>query len=240
MEAQDWKVYVNKVTGGAYPVPAGMVSDMENWLCRSTVGRVLFFLGDIEGAMDVLSTVLNVQPDEEAEPPAYGLSEVEHMVLCLRDTAEIIWQLTHTDYAPLIYLQKACKYCRSYRHPFRSASRGGIWYRRLEIMRESGKAEAAAQEARETLQAEAAGQGGSNPYKFYACLFLAEEAAATGAYSEGAELLAEAYRYYPRTAACEDDLRAAAQISDERERYEKYHACTQIKYADWETAGRSE
>ncbi len=235
MERQDWDGYVQKVTHGEFPVPQGMVSDMDNWLCRSTVGRVLYFLGDIEGAMDVLSTVLKIKPDVTAPPPAIGLSEVEHMVLCLRDTAELVWQLTHTDYAPLLYLQRACGYCRTYPHPFRSASRGGIWYRRLQIMRESGKAAAAEQAARAELAANGQADG-VDQYKFFACVFLAEAAAAAGDYARGADLLAEAYRYYPRNAQCEADLQAAAQSAAAVERYHKYYACTQNKYAAWEKA----
>ncbi len=230
MEEKDWENYVKKVTGGAFPVPGNMVSDVNDWTCRSTVGRVLFFLDDIEGAMDVLSTVLNEVP-RVAPPPEYGMSEVEHMVLCLRDVAEIVWKLTQEDHAPVIYLTKAYKYCRSYPYRFRSADRGGIFIRRLEILREAGKNAEALKEAEALLASENAGV---NPYAFRAAKFLAEDAAQNGDYRKGAELLKKAYGYYPKNAACEKDLAEAEGIKGAEERYLRYHALTAVKYNSWE------
>ena len=63
-------------------------------------------LKDIEGAMAVLATVKDVQPDMN-DAPEFGLSEVEHKVLCLRDIAEIVWTLTGIGDAPLVYLKRS-------------------------------------------------------------------------------------------------------------------------------------
>ena len=68
----------------------------------------------------------DVQPDME-DAPEFGLSEAEHKVLCLRDIAEIIWRLTGTGDAPIIYLNEAYRLCREYKKVFRSADRGAIW-----------------------------------------------------------------------------------------------------------------
>ena len=86
-------------------------------------------LKDIEGAMAVLATVKDVQPDME-DAPEFGLSEAEHKVLCLRDIAEIIWRLTGTGDAPIIYLNEAYRLCREYKKVSASADRGAIWARR--------------------------------------------------------------------------------------------------------------
>ncbi len=231
MEKKDWDIYVKKVTGGALPVPENMVCDMDDWTCRSTVGRVLFFHEDIEGAMDVLSTVINETP-RIAPPPEYGLSEVEHMVLSLRDVAEIVWKLTHTDNAPCIYLLKAYKYCRSYPYKFRSTDRGGILARRLEILRESWKNDEALAEA-ESILAEGK-DWTSDPYAFRAAKFLAEDAAQCGDYGKAAGLLERAYGFYPENADFRRDLEAAAGIKDAEERYLRYHAMTAVKYGKWE------
>ena len=56
---QEWNEYVKKCTTGEWPVPAGFVSDKNNWVCRAIVGRVLYFTKDVEGALAVLSTVVN-------------------------------------------------------------------------------------------------------------------------------------------------------------------------------------
>ena len=134
MEKQEWQEYVHKVASCDYPIPPNLINDYDDWKCRSNVGRMLMILKDVEGAMAVLATVKDVQPDMD-DAPEFGLSEAEHKVLCLRDIAQIVWQLTGTGDAPLFYLDEAYKICREYAHVFRTADRGAIWARRLEIMR---------------------------------------------------------------------------------------------------------
>ena len=128
MEKQEWQGYVQKVASCDYPIPLNLINDYDDWKCRSNVGRMLMILKDIEGAMAVLATVKDVQPDME-DAPEFGLSEAEHKVLCLRDIAEIIWRLTGTGDAPLVYLNEAYRLCREYKKVFRSADRGAIWAR---------------------------------------------------------------------------------------------------------------
>lgn len=126
MEKQEWQGYVQKVASCDYPIPLNLINDYDDWKCRSNVGRMLMILKDIEGAMAVLATVKDVQPDME-DAPEFGLSEAEHKVLCLRDIAEIVWRLTGTGDAPIIYLNEAYRLCREYKKVFRSADRGAIW-----------------------------------------------------------------------------------------------------------------
>ena len=232
MEQQEWQEYVQKVATSEYPVPIGMIADYDDWRCRSIVGRMLYILKDIEGAMAVLSTVKDVQPNME-DAPEYGLSEAEHKVLCLRDIAEIVWTLTGTAYGPLIYLKEADKICRAYKNPFRSTDRGYIWAHRLEIMRSCGEDAKAIAEAAAMLEAEK-NNAGINPYRYHALKFLAESAAAQSDFAKGAELLAEAYKYFPLNPAGEADIAEAAATEDPKERYEKYHHCTTIQYLPWE------
>lgn len=232
MEQEQWNEYVHKVATCQWPVPTSMISDYNDWRCRSIVGRMLLVLDDIEGAMEVLSTVIKEKPDEN-NIPEYGLSDVEHMVLCLRDVAEIVWKLTHTAHAPLIYLDRAYHYCRSFQHPFHSVARGDIWCRRLEIMRDSGDLEKAAAEAREMIAAERKNEG-VNPYLYFAYKFLAETAAAGNDYEQAADLLAAGLRHYPLNKQGEQDVAAAAEAADAKERYAKYLKCTTIKYKAWE------
>ena len=123
MEKQEWQGYVQKVASCDYPIPLNLINDYDDWKCRSNVGRMLMILKDIEGAMAVLATVKDVQPDME-DAPEFGLSEAEHKVLCLRDIAEIVWRLTGTGDAPIIYLNEAYRLCREYKKVFRSADRG--------------------------------------------------------------------------------------------------------------------
>lgn len=232
MEQAQWNEYVKKVATCQWPVPAGMISNMDDWRCRSIVGRMLLALDDIEGAMEVLSTVIKEKPDEN-NVPENGLSDVEHKVLCLRDVAEIIWKLTGTDHAPLVYLGSAYKYCRKFQHSFRSVWRGDIWVRRLEIMRDSGKNAEAIAEAEAMLQEEQ-GHDGINPYRFAAYKFLAEDAAANNDYAKAAEFLAEGLKYYPLNEQGEADVAAAAECAEPEERYKKYYKCATTKYKPWE------
>jgi len=114
----EWQAYVQKVSGGEWPIPQGMIKDYDNWLCRSIVGRALYFRGDLEGAMRVLSTVVEVTPS--AVVPKEGMSEVEHKILCLRDLAKIVWQLTKNQGAAEKFWQEAIDLAQNWQAPFHS------------------------------------------------------------------------------------------------------------------------
>ena len=232
MEKQEWQEYVHKVASCDYPIPPNLINDYDDWKCRSNVGRMLMILKDVEDAMAVLATVKDVQPDMD-DAPEFGLSEAEHKVLCLRDIAQIVWQLTGTGDAPLFYLDEAYKICREYAHVFRTADRGAIWARRLEIMRSCGEEAKALAEAKAMLEAEKA-NAGVNPYRFHALKFIAESMAAKEDYAKAALLLAEAYQSFPVNAAAEKALAEAAALIDAKERYAAYVHCTTIQYQPWE------
>lgn len=68
MNEQEWQACVNHVAGGEYPVPRGMISNYNDWRCRSTVGRALYWMDEVEAAMHVLATILDVEPDMEDAP----------------------------------------------------------------------------------------------------------------------------------------------------------------------------
>ena len=232
MDMQEWQYYVDKMLHCDYPIPPSLVADYNNWKCRSVVGRMLLLLKDIEGAMAVLATVRDVQPDMEDKPDT-GLSEAEHKVLCLRDIGEIVWTLTGRSDVTISYLKEADRISRAYKYVFRSADRGAIWSRRLEIMRESGSEEEALEEARACL-AKTQTTAGVDPYRFHAYKFIAESMASRGDYAKGALLLAEAYKFFPQSEAGDKDLKAAAAQGDPQKRYEAYHYCTKIQYRPWE------
>lgn len=232
MEKQEWQEYVQKVASCDYPIPPNLINDYDDWKCRSNVGRMLMILKDVEGAMAVLATVKDVEPDMD-DAPEFGLSEAEHKVLCLRDIAQIVWQLTGTGNAPLFYLDEAYKLCRAYQHVFRSADRGDIWARRLEIKRSCGEEEAALEEARAMLESEKEREG-VNAYRFHALKFIAESMAAKEDYAKAALLLAEAYQSFPVNEAALAALAEAEAAADAKERYAMYHHCTTIQYQPWE------
>ena len=232
MNEQEWQACVNHVAGGEYPVPRGMISNYNDWRCRSTVGRALYWMGEVEAAMHVLATILDVEPDME-DAPEMGLSEAEHKVLCLRDIAEIVWKLARNEDAALNYLDQAYALSRAYKHPFRSASRGDMFYRRLAILREVGKEEQAVQEA-EKMREREAGNDGINPYRYFAYKFLAEHEHNNGDDEKAAQLFAEAFRYYPVSEAGERDLAKAAAAETAADRYKAYVFCSTIQYKPWE------
>lgn len=232
MEKQEWQAYVQKVASCDYPIPPNLINDYDDWKCRSNVGRMLLILKDIEGAMAVLATVKDVQPDMD-DAPEFGLSEAEHKVLCLREIAQIVWQLTGTGDAPLFYLDEAYKLCRSYQHVFRSADRGAIWARRLEIKRSCGEEEAALAEAKQMLAGEKENVG-VNPYRFHAFKFIADGLAEQGDYAKASLLLAEAYQSFPVNEAAKAALAEAEAVTDAKERYARYLHCTTIQYQPWE------
>lgn len=233
MDQQEWNGYVHTLATCPYPIPPYLVSNMEDWKCRSIVGRMLFILKDIEGAMAVLSTVKDIQPDME-DAPETGLSECEHKVLCLRDIAEIVWQLTGMAQAPLIYLQNAEELCKTYAHPFKTCDRGQIWVRKLEIMRECDRGAEASQLAVTKLQEEKPDKRGVSPYLFHALKFMAEDMALTGAYDKAVALFIQAYNYYPKSQAGAKALQDALALPTPKEQYKELCHCATIKYAKWE------
>ena len=153
MDMQEWQAYVKKVANSQYPVPEGMIKNYDDWRCRSIVGRMLYVLEDIEGAIAVLLTVKDIKPNLQ-DVPEKGLSEAEHMVLCLRDIAEIIYKVMGNVPIAITYLGHAHQICRAYKHPFRSADKGGVWHRSLELMEEIGETEKAIAKAEAMLEEE--------------------------------------------------------------------------------------
>ena len=223
IDDQEWKAYVTKCTTGEWPVPPGFVSDKNNWLCRAIVGRVLYFIKDVEGALTVLSTFINdVEPDMD-DHPDQGMCEAEHFVLSLRDISEIIWK-----------------------YRFHTEARGDIWYRRLNILAESGRLEQAVAEAEEMVTNEKQESHTPkpiipdplyekvNPYIFYSLRFLAEQKHKKGETAKACMIFAEAYRYFPLSAAGVRDVTKAMETKDWDEQYKAWIFCTTYQYLPWE------
>lgn len=232
MDQQEWMGYVARLANGEYPVPLSMIQDYNDWRCRSIVGRALYWMGDTESAMRVLSTVVDIKPDMD-DDPEYGLSEAEHKVLCLRDIAEIVWKLAKSEEAALTYLQEAYEIARAYTHTFHSCARGDMFYRRLLVLREAGKEEQAVQEAKAMVEAEK-DNGGVNPYKYFALKFLAENAHNAGDDAKACDIYAEAFKSYPRNEIADRDINNAAAETDIAKRYKAYNFCSTVQYVPWE------
>ena len=243
---QEWRVYVTQCTTGEWPVPPSFVSDKNNWMCRAIVGRVLYFIKDVEGALTVLSTFINdVEPDLE-DHPDQGMCEAEHFVLSLRDISEIIWKLTRNGDAALQYLDRAFKICREFPWRFHTEARGDIWYRRLNILAESGRQEQAVADAEAMVKAEKQEShtpkpiipdplyDAVNPYIFYSLRFLAEQKRKEGKTAEACALFAEAYDYFPLSEAGVRDVARAKAATDAEERYKAWQFCTTLQYLPWE------
>ena len=241
MDPQEWNAYVQKIATCNYPIPTGMINNYEDWKHRSIVGRMLYILKDIEGAMAVLATVRDIVPNMD-DAPEYGLSEPEHKVLCLRDIADIVYSLTGRGDVAAVYLKQADSICREYKHVFRSANRGAIWARQLEVMRECGKGEEANAMVLAALEDTETVNGidthylvpGTNTYTYHAYKFLAESAALEEDYAKAARLMAEGYRYFPLSDAGKRDLAEAASQETAKEQYLCYQHCTTLQYMPWE------
>ena len=232
MTEQEWNEYVDFASGGEWPIPRGMISDYNNWLCRSIVGRALYFRNKVEEAMTVLATVVDVEPSmEKAEK---GMSEAEHKILCLRDIAKIVWGLTRNSEAALNYWDQAVGLCAQYKHPFVSVARGEISYGRLIMLVAAGCEEQACREARLMTQHESFEREGINSYRYFAYRFLAEREYAQGNLQKAVLLYEKAFCYYPKSAEGERDYAAAAQMADPGERYAKYCHMSSMQYLQWE------
>lgn len=232
MEFEEWQGYVNVVASCDYPIPPSFINDYNDWHCRSIVGRMLFMLKDIEGAMRVLSTVRDVEVDMEHHPE-YGLSDPEHKCLCYRDLGEIVWMLSGNAQAALYYFEEAWKLCQNYKYPLISAKRGGIWSRRLEIKRDSGDLKAALDECLLKME-EQNKEDKVNPYLFFGNKFLADTFALKGDFAKACAYLAEGFKYYPLSEAGKRDIAEAEALEDLEERYNAYVHCASLQYLPWE------
>ena len=246
IEDKEWQGYVVKCTTGEWPVPAGFVSDKDNWVCRAIVGRVLYFIKDLEGALTVLGTIVNdVTPDPDDQPDE-GMCESEHFVLSLRDIADIIWNLTKNGDATLQYLDKAFRICRSFPYRFHTEARGEIWYRRLNVLAASGRRDEALADARRMVEEEKKESHAPepilpdplydhvNPYIFYSLRFLAEQAYKDGNVADACALLDDAYAYFPLSRAGIRDVDKARATADPEARWKAWQSCLANQYLPWE------
>lgn len=243
LNEQEWQGYVTKCATGAWPIPREMISDQEDWVCRAVVGRALYFKKQVEDAMVVLSTVLDEEPDMEA-PADTSMSQAEHKVLCLRDIAEIVWDLAKQGEASLQYLDRAFELARSYEHPFRTDARGDIWYRRLNVLAGMGRGEEAEAEAKRMIAEERACSHAPqrkenppsrvNPYIYFSLRFLAEQAYAQGRVADACSLFEDAFAYYPLSEAGERDVQRAVATTNPEQRYKAFKMCTTMQYLPWE------
>jgi len=245
MEKEQWDSCLKKVTGGEWPVPAWMVRDQSDWRCRSNMGRVLYFNGDTETALEVLSTVVDEEVDME-DAPEQGLSQAEHKVLCLRDISEIILKLAGDKKAALYYLDEAIKLGRSYRYRFHGDARGLLWYRRLALLSDMGREDEAIKDASAMIEDEKkdphavkAAEGdetyaGTNPYIYYSLRFLAEKAHEKGDDKKAADLFDEAYGYVPLNEVGKKTVAAARDEKNDAERFAAFAKSARYTYLPWE------
>ena len=232
MTEEEWNGLVDYASGGEWPIPRAMISDYNNWLCRSIVGRALYFRDKVEEAMAVLATVVNVEPSmEKAEK---GMSEAEHKILCLRDIAKIVWGLTGNTEAALNYWEAAIDLCEKYQYPFVSVARGEISYGRLALLLTAGQVEQACREAKVMAVKDRFEQENISSYRYFAYKFLGEREHAQGNSQKAALLYEKAFSYYPKSEAGERDFAAAGMVADAEERYVKYQQMSSMQYLQWE------
>lgn len=137
----EWGEIVRLLAKNPLPVPEPLIGDFDNWLCRSYAGRALYASGDIENALMVLATVIDVEPNLN-DKPQEGFSECEHKILCLMDLAEIIWSLAKNAEAAVRYIDDAINLCQKFTGEFLIADEAKCEVRRWEILLANGQADA--------------------------------------------------------------------------------------------------
>lgn len=237
IDAKEWKGYLDFVSGGEWPIPRGFISDYDNWLCRSIVGRALYFRGKIEEAMTVLSTIVDVEPS--MEKPKSGMGEVEHKILSMRDLAKIVWQLTENVDVAAKFWDEAVRLCDIWPYNFSSVARGEISYGRIGLFWAAGKHDLVEAQLKEMVVSERfeMPEYNVNSYRYFAYKFKAEKEYANKNVQKAALILEEAFRYYPMSveARCEENKAKAMQ--DMEERYQKFLQMSKAQYLQWEAVG---
>ncbi|MDD3396662.1 MAG: hypothetical protein PHQ45_05515 [Acidaminococcaceae bacterium] len=235
LDPQEWKAYVDFVSGGEWPIPRGFISNYDNWLCRSMVGRALYFREKPEEAMAVLSTVLAVEPSME-KPEANSMSEVEHKILCLRDLAKIIWGFTHNNEAAIKYWDEAVEWCRKWPYNFHSIARGEISYGRVGQLWEAQEQELADKYLHEMAKSDhfEMQQYNVNSNRYYAYKFMAEREHAAGNIQKAAIMYEEAFKYYPMSVEARRNEADAKAQKDPESKYNKCVEMSKRQYLLWE------
>ena len=238
MDPKEWNAYVDFVSGGEWPIPRGFISDYNNWICRSVVGRALYFREQTEAAMTVLSTVLDVVPSME-KPEGTNMGEVEHKILCLRDLAKIVWALTENSEASLRFWDEAVDLCTKWPYHFNSVARGEISYGRLVMLWVAGQKD----KVEEDLKAMAVDERfemkeyNVNSYRYFAYKFMAEREHASGNVEKAALLFEKAFQYYPMSVEARREEEKAKAMADMEERYQQFVAMSKRQYLQWEVVG---
>ncbi|MEG1727324.1 MAG: hypothetical protein RR321_05350 [Acidaminococcaceae bacterium] len=232
MTEQEWQECVELASGGEWPIPRELISDYNNWLCRSSVGRALFFREQIEEAMLVLSTIVEVVPSEAV--PASGMSEVEHKILCLRDLAKIVWGLTANAEAALRFWDEAVERCANWQHPFNSVARGEISYGRLVMLLAARQQAAVTAGVQAMITSERFEREQVNSYRYFGYKFMAEKEFALKNYQKAALLYEQAFAYYPKSAAGLRDEVTAKALPDAEERCHKFQTMSSMQYLQWD------
>ena len=236
LDRQEWLEYVRFCAGGEFPIPMGLISDYDDWLCRSIVGRMLLIRGKREEALQVLSTVVDVVPSREVPPE--GLSEVEHKILCLRDIARLIWDYTHNADAALRYWDEAVELADGWMARFVSVARGEMHYGRAQVLMNAGRNEEAEKEIASMLSSDffEGPEYNVNSNRYFALRLRAETAYADGNKEKAAAFLAEAFQYYPMSVEALENEAEALACADAEERYQKFMAMTKRQYLQWQPA----
>lgn len=234
---QEWQEYVDFVSGGEWPIPRGFVSDYNNWFCRAVVGRALYFREKTEAAMTVLSTVVDVEPS--MEKPKSGMGEVEHKILCMRDLAKIVWQLTENSEAALKFWDEAVHLCTVWPYNFSSVARGEISYGRLSMLWAAGKCDLVDAQLKEMVANERfeMPEYNVNSYRYFAYKFKAEREYAAKNVHKAALILEEAFKYYPMSVEARREENKAKAMQDMEDRYQKFLHMSKVQYLQWEVVG---
>ena len=235
IEAKEWNEYVDFVSGGEWPVPRDFISNYDNWLCRSVVGRALYFRGKTEEAMTVLSTIVNVEPS--MEKPKSGMGEVEHKILCMRDLAKIVWKLVENLEASAKFWDEAVRLCSLWPHNFSSVARGEISYGRLGLFLAAGKNDVVEEQLKEMASSQRfeMQEHNVNSYRYFAYKFKAEQEYAHKNVHKAALIFEEAFKYYPMSVEARCEENKAKAMTDMEERYQKFLQMSKVQYLQWDT-----
>lgn len=238
MDQEEWNAYVDFASSGEWPIPRGFISDYNNWICRSIVGRALYFRGKTEAAMTVLSTIVDIAPSME-KPEGTSMGEVEHKILCLRDLGKIVWSLTGSSEAALRFWNEAVDLCKKWPYHFNSVARGEISYGKILMLWDAGKKE----QVEELLKAMEANdhfemkEYNVNSYRYFANKFMAEKEYEAGNIEKAAILFEKAFKYYPMSVEARREEEKAKAMTGYKEKYEQFLKMSKVQYLQWEVVG---
>lgn len=123
---KEYQEYIEYVRKNHFPLPDGVVKDINNWRNRSILARALVRAKKYKPAIELFNSVVEINISTEVTD-SFTLSEVEDKTWCLKELAVCLWHTTGKRSETLKYLDKALTLIATYPSQFNFMDKLEVW-----------------------------------------------------------------------------------------------------------------